>query len=53
MFLPFRMTWNLQMPRTEKLGFYILFGSGWICIVRLDASTRLLFNNPANSMLYK
>ncbi|KAI4924299.1 uncharacterized protein J4E92_007380 [Alternaria infectoria] len=33
MFLPFRMTWNLRLPRAQKLGIFILFGSGWICIV--------------------
>ena len=33
MFLPFRMTWSLQMPRTKKLGVFVLFGSGWVCIV--------------------
>ncbi|KAF2131846.1 hypothetical protein P153DRAFT_373712 [Dothidotthia symphoricarpi CBS 119687] len=33
MFLPFRMTWNLQMPRTQKLGVFVLFGSGWICVL--------------------
>ncbi|KAF2114826.1 hypothetical protein BDV96DRAFT_494291 [Lophiotrema nucula] len=33
MFLPFRMTWNLQMPRTEKLGVFVLFGTGWVCIL--------------------
>ncbi|KAF2004706.1 hypothetical protein P154DRAFT_519182 [Amniculicola lignicola CBS 123094] len=33
MFLPFRMTWNLQMPKTEKIGVFALFGSGWICIL--------------------
>jgi len=34
MFLPFRMTWNLRLPRAQKLGIFVLFGSGWICIVR-------------------
>ncbi|KAF1843358.1 uncharacterized protein K460DRAFT_143935 [Cucurbitaria berberidis CBS 394.84] len=33
MFLPFRMTWTLQMPKIEKLGVFVLFGSGWICIL--------------------
>ena len=33
MFLPFRITWNLRLPRVQKLGIFILFGSGWICIV--------------------
>lgn len=33
MFLPFRMTWNLRLPRAQKLGIFVLFGSGWICIV--------------------
>jgi len=37
MFLPFRMTWSLQMARTKKLGVFVLFGSGWVCIV---SSTR-------------
>ena len=34
MFLPFRMTWNLRLPRSQKFGIFVLFGSGWICIVR-------------------
>jgi hypothetical protein len=33
MFLPFSMTWNLRLPRSQKLGIFVLFGSGWICIV--------------------
>jgi len=35
MFLPFRMTWNLRLPRAQKLGIFVLFGSGWICIVSI------------------
>ncbi|KAI1674362.1 hypothetical protein L13192_01109 [Pyrenophora tritici-repentis] len=33
MFLPFRMTWNLRLPRSQKFGIFVLFGSGWICIL--------------------
>lgn len=32
MFLPIRLTWNLQMPRAQKVGVFVLFGSGFICI---------------------
>jgi hypothetical protein len=32
MSLPIRLLWNLQMPRREKLGVGILFGSGFVCI---------------------
>lgn len=32
MFLPLRLTWNLQMPRNQKIGIFVLFGSGFICI---------------------
>ncbi|KAH7079611.1 hypothetical protein FB567DRAFT_501810 [Paraphoma chrysanthemicola] len=32
MFLPIRLTWNLQMPKAKKVGIVILFGSGFICI---------------------
>jgi hypothetical protein len=32
MALPIRLTWNLQMSKTQKAGMFILFGSGWICI---------------------
>lgn len=32
MFLPIRLTWNLQMPRKQKIGIFILFGSGFVCI---------------------
>ncbi|CAN9213767.1 unnamed protein product [Alternaria alternata] len=32
MFLPLRLTWNLQMPRKQKIGIFVLFGSGFICI---------------------
>lgn len=32
MFLPIRLTWNLQMPRGQKIGVFILFGTGFICI---------------------
>jgi hypothetical protein len=35
MFLPFRMTWSLQMAKSKKLGVFVLFGSGWVCIVRI------------------
>ena len=48
MFLPFRMTWSLQMPRTKKLGVFVLFGSGWVCIVsasRISSSIRSSTNN--------
>ncbi|KAF2621104.1 hypothetical protein BU25DRAFT_253525 [Macroventuria anomochaeta] len=33
MFLPLRLTWSLQLPKTQKLGIFVLFGSGWICIL--------------------
>lgn len=33
MILPFHLTWNLQMPRGQKIGIFILFGSGFICII--------------------
>ncbi|KAF1829142.1 hypothetical protein BDW02DRAFT_574258 [Decorospora gaudefroyi] len=33
MFLPFCMTWNLRLPRKQKLGIFVIFGSGWICIL--------------------
>lgn len=33
MILPFHLTWNLQMPRGQKIGILILFGSGFICIL--------------------
>jgi hypothetical protein len=32
MFLPIRLTWNLQMPKTQKVGVFVLFGSGFVCI---------------------
>lgn len=32
MFLPIRLTWNLQMPKAQKMGVFVLFGSGFICI---------------------
>ncbi|CAO2647391.1 Nn.00g083130.m01.CDS01 [Neocucurbitaria sp. VM-36] len=32
MFLPIRLTWNLQMPKAQKIGVFVLFGSGFICI---------------------
>ena len=35
MFLPFRLTWSLALRSTQKLGIFVLFGSGWICIVSL------------------
>ncbi|KAF3006903.1 hypothetical protein E8E13_011153 [Curvularia kusanoi] len=33
MSLPFRLTWSLSLPRTQKVGIFVLFGSGWICIL--------------------
>ncbi|EUC49163.1 hypothetical protein COCMIDRAFT_33424 [Bipolaris oryzae ATCC 44560] len=33
MFLPFRITWNLRLPRIQKTAIFVLFGSGWICIL--------------------
>jgi hypothetical protein len=33
MILPFHLTWNLQMGRGQKTGIFILFGSGFICIL--------------------
>lgn len=33
MILPFRLTWNLQMPKGQKIGVFILFGSGFIVIL--------------------
>ncbi|KAJ4985185.1 hypothetical protein SVAN01_09321 [Stagonosporopsis vannaccii] len=33
MFLPFRLTWSLQLSKTQRLGIFVLFGSGWICIL--------------------
>jgi hypothetical protein len=32
MFLPIRLTWNLQMPKAQKVGVFVLFGSGFVCI---------------------
>jgi hypothetical protein len=32
MFLPIRLTWNLQMPKVQKMCVFVLFGSGFICI---------------------
>ncbi|OAL45166.1 hypothetical protein IQ07DRAFT_661946 [Pyrenochaeta sp. DS3sAY3a] len=32
MFLPIRLTWNLQMPKAQKMGVFVLFGSGFVCI---------------------
>jgi hypothetical protein len=32
MILPFHLTWNLQMPRGQKTGIFVLFGSGFVCI---------------------
>jgi hypothetical protein len=32
MFLPIRLTWNLQLPRKQKIGVFVLFGSGFVCI---------------------
>lgn len=32
MFLPIRLTWNLQMAVGQKVGVFVLFGSGFICI---------------------
>ncbi|KAG9201969.1 hypothetical protein G6514_005164 [Epicoccum nigrum] len=33
MILPFHLTWNLQMSRGQKTGIFILFGTGFICIL--------------------
>lgn len=33
MFLPFRLTWNISLPKARKFGIFMLFGSGWVCIV--------------------
>ncbi|KAJ4987861.1 hypothetical protein SVAN01_06591 [Stagonosporopsis vannaccii] len=33
MILPFHLTWNLQMPRGQKTGIFILFGTGFVCIL--------------------
>lgn len=32
MFLPIRLTWNLQLPRKQKIGVFVLFGSGFVCV---------------------
>ncbi|KAH4033735.1 hypothetical protein HBI81_154470 [Parastagonospora nodorum] len=32
MFLPIRLTWSLQMPKAQKAGIFVLFGSGFLCI---------------------
>ncbi|OSS54076.1 hypothetical protein B5807_00083 [Epicoccum nigrum] len=33
MFLPYRLTWNISLPKTRKFGIFMLFGSGWVCIL--------------------
>jgi hypothetical protein len=33
MILPFHLTWSLQMPRGQKTGIFVLFGSGFVCII--------------------
>jgi hypothetical protein len=33
MVLPFYLTWNLQVPQGQKIGVFILFGSGFVCIL--------------------
>ncbi|KAF3008906.1 hypothetical protein E8E13_011219 [Curvularia kusanoi] len=33
LFLPMKLTWNLNMPRPRKYGLRILFGTGLICIL--------------------
>ncbi|PSN61723.1 hypothetical protein BS50DRAFT_504047 [Corynespora cassiicola Philippines] len=33
MFLPLRLTYNLRLPRLQKAGIFVLFGSGMICIL--------------------
>ena len=32
MFLPIALVWNLQMPRSQKLGVAALFLLAWVCI---------------------
>ncbi|XP_014550861.1 hypothetical protein COCVIDRAFT_114401 [Bipolaris victoriae FI3] len=32
MILPLFLIWKLQMPRKRKIGIFILFGSGFVCI---------------------
>jgi hypothetical protein len=32
MFIPLRLTWNPRLPRKQKWGIIVLFGSGFICI---------------------
>ncbi|KAF1350458.1 hypothetical protein EJ07DRAFT_139116 [Lizonia empirigonia] len=33
MFLPMKLTWNLMMPRSQKFGVRVLFGTGFVCIL--------------------
>ena len=33
LFLPMKLTWNLKMPRLQKFGVRLLFGTGLICIL--------------------
>ena len=33
LFMPMKLTWNLNMPQTQKIGVRILFGTGLICIL--------------------
>lgn len=33
MALPIRLTWNLQMPRSKKIGVYLIFLAAVICII--------------------
>ncbi|KAF3032371.1 hypothetical protein E8E11_002939, partial [Didymella keratinophila] len=33
MALPISLTWNLQMPRSKKIGILTLFATGFICIL--------------------
>jgi hypothetical protein len=40
MALPMKLTWNLQMPQSKKVGILLLFASGVFCI--LFASLRVV-----------
>lgn len=33
MALPIHLTWDLQMPRSRKIGIILLFASGVVCIL--------------------
>jgi hypothetical protein len=33
MCLPFSITWNLRLPKAQKIGIFVIFGSGWVCIL--------------------